>query len=42
MELTDATVAGIVAEFGLPLIGPERPDYPSLIARAADKWLRDL
>jgi len=41
LELTDATVARIVAEFDLPLIGPERPDYPELIARAANKWMRD-
>lgn len=42
LELTDATVARIVAEFDLPLIGPEFPDYPTLIARAADKWLKDV
>ncbi len=42
VELTDATVARIAAEFGLPLIGPERSDYPALIARVADKWLKDV
>lgn len=42
LELTDVTVARIVAEFDLPLVGPERPDYPGLIARAAEKWLRDV
>ncbi|MCP1609295.1 hypothetical protein J2848_000942 [Azospirillum lipoferum] len=42
LELTHGTVARIVAEFDLPLIGPERPDYPALIARAADKWLKDV
>lgn len=42
VELTGETVTRIVAEFDLPLIGPERPDYPTLIARAADKWLRDM
>lgn len=42
VELTDATVARIVDEFGLPLIGPERSDYPALIARVAEKWLRDM
>lgn len=42
LELTDATVARIVAEFDLPLIGPELPGYPSLIARAAGKWLKDV
>lgn len=42
LELTHGTVARIVAEFDLPLIGPERPDYPALIARAAGKWLKDV
>ncbi|PWC87836.1 hypothetical protein TSH100_09575 [Azospirillum sp. TSH100] len=42
LELTEETVARIVAEFDLPLIGPERSDYPDLIARAAAKWLKDL
>jgi hypothetical protein len=42
LELTKETVARIVAEFDLPLIGPERSDYPDLIARAAGKWLRDV
>ncbi len=42
LELTEATVAWIIAEFDLPLIGPELPDYPSLIGRAADKWLKDV
>ena len=42
LELTDGTVARIVAELDLPLIGPELPGYPSLIARAAGKWLRDM
>lgn len=42
LELTDATVARIVAEFDLPLVGPDCPGYPGLIARAADKWLRDV
>jgi hypothetical protein len=31
----------IVAELGLPLIGPELRDYPEMTARAAAKWLRD-
>lgn len=42
LELNEATVARIVAEFELPLIGPELSDYPSLIGRAADKWLKDV
>ncbi|WP_377809530.1 hypothetical protein ABNQ38_17655 [Azospirillum sp. A29] len=42
LELTHRTVARMAAEFDLPLVGPEYPDYPDLIARAADKWLRDV
>ena len=33
------TVRRIVAELGLPLIGPELPDYPERIAKAAARWL---
>lgn len=33
-------VAEIVAEMDLPLIGPDLPDYPDLIARAAARWLQ--
>ena len=41
LPLTAETVASIVAEMALPLIGPaERSDYPDLIARAAAKWLK--
>ena len=41
LALTRETVRGIVAAMGLPLIGPaECPDYPDLIARAAEKWLK--
>ena len=41
MPLTRETVARIVTDLALPLIGPaECPDYPDLIARAAAKWLR--
>jgi hypothetical protein len=42
LSLTDETVARIVAEFDLPLIGPELPDYPALIATAAGKRLNDM
>jgi hypothetical protein len=35
------TVRRIVAELGLPLIGPELPDYPERIAKAAARWLND-
>ena len=37
-----ASVGRIVAELGLPLIGPELPDYPELVALAAAKWLHDV
>lgn len=37
-----ASVERIVTELGLPLIGPELPDYPERIALAAAQWLRDL
>lgn len=38
---TRETVAGIIADMDLPLIGPaERPDYPELIERSASRWLR--
>jgi hypothetical protein len=40
-DVGHATVGRIVAELGLPLIGPELPDYPELVARAAAKWLHD-
>jgi hypothetical protein len=36
-----ASVARIIAELGLPLIGPELPDYPERVALAAAKWLHD-
>ena len=42
LDLDAATVARIVAEMGLPLIGPaEIADYPDVIARAARNWLRN-
>ncbi|EWY38376.1 hypothetical protein N825_12800 [Skermanella stibiiresistens SB22] len=40
LPLDTATVARIVAEMDLPLIGPEVSDYPDKIERAADRWLR--
>jgi hypothetical protein len=33
-------IAETIADFGLPLIGPERPDYPILLAAAANRWMR--
>jgi hypothetical protein len=40
-DVGHASVRRIVAELGLPLIGPELPDYPELVARAAANWLHD-
>lgn len=40
--LDAAGLARIVDEFALPLIGPEMPAYPALIAEAARKWLKDV
>jgi hypothetical protein len=31
----------VITELGLPLIGPELPDYPEMTARAAATWLHD-
>jgi hypothetical protein len=39
-DVGQASMERIVAELGLPLIGPELPDYSEMTARAA-KWLRD-
>jgi hypothetical protein len=39
--LNDATLAAIVEELGLPLIGPEWPDYAALSAAAAAHWMQD-
>jgi hypothetical protein len=33
-------IAATIASFGLPLIGPEWPDYPDLVAAAARRWMR--
>ncbi|MBP2314463.1 hypothetical protein [Azospirillum soli] len=42
VELDVSTVARIVDEIGLPLIGPaEMADYPERVARAARRWLKD-
>lgn len=35
------TLPRLVTAIGLPLIGPERPDYPELVTRAAARWLKD-
>ncbi|GEO37226.1 hypothetical protein SAE02_13740 [Skermanella aerolata] len=36
-----ASVERIIAELGLPLIGPELPDYPERVVLAAAQWLRE-
>jgi hypothetical protein len=39
-EIDAAGVAATIADFGLPLIGMEWPDYPALVAAAAKRWMR--
>lgn len=39
-DLDAAGIAATVADFGLPLIGPEFPNYPALVAAAAERWIR--
>lgn len=39
-DLDAAGIAATIADFGLPLIGPEFPDYPALTAIAAQRWMR--
>lgn len=34
-------IAATIAEFALPVIGPEYPDYPALVAIVAERWMRD-
>lgn len=41
LPLDRPTVEAIIAEMDLPLIGPERPDYPEKIAAAAAHWLKE-
>lgn len=41
LTLDTASVARIIEEMKLPLIGPEWPNYPELIGTAAARWLRD-
>jgi hypothetical protein len=38
--LDDAGIAATIAAFGLPLIGPSRPDYAVRLAAAARQWMR--
>lgn len=39
-ELDAEGIAATIARFGLPLIGPEWPDYPEKVAAAAARWMR--
>jgi hypothetical protein len=34
-------IAATIEDFGLPLIGPELPDYPEKLRAAAAHWMRD-
>jgi hypothetical protein len=36
-----AGIAATVADFALPLIGPDELDYPARLRAAADGWMRD-
>lgn len=38
--LDAAGIAATIADFGLPLIGPEMPDYPEKLAAAAQRHMR--
>ena len=38
--LDPAGNAATIADFALPLIGPEWPGYPALVAAAAQRWMR--
>lgn len=40
-EIDAAGIRATVAEFGLPLIGPELPGYTEVVSAAADSWMRD-
>lgn len=33
-------IAATIADFGLPLIGPEWPNYPALVEQAAARWMQ--
>lgn len=38
--LDAAGIAATIADFALPLIGAEWPDYPRLVATVAERWMR--
>ncbi|UYY57373.1 hypothetical protein [Sphingomonas sp. S2-65] len=39
--LDEAGIARTVAGFGLPLLGPQTPDYAERTRHVADRWMRD-
>jgi hypothetical protein len=39
--LDSAGIAATIGDFGLPLLGPELPDYPAKVEAAARQWMRD-
>ncbi len=41
IDLDTAGVAQVIANFGLPLVGNDLPDYPDRIRAAADAWMQD-
>ena len=40
LPLDPESVVRIAEAIGLPLIGPEQPDYADRVARASEQWLR--
>lgn len=40
-ELDAAGIAATAEAFALPLLGPDWPDYPALVAAAAERWMKD-
>jgi hypothetical protein len=41
IALDEAGVQQVIDGFGLPLLVPAGVDYPTLIGRAAEAWMRD-
>lgn len=41
IDLDTAGVDQVIENFGLPLVGNDRPDYPDRIRAAADAWMQD-
>lgn len=40
-KIDDAGIAATIADFALPLVGPETPEYASRVATVAQRWMRD-